>query len=181
MRRNLDLLCAPFTMTHQNVARESEVGKHGDLFFRWSEGSWIRVVIDAIYSTLLCNLRSKSYLVFKISSDVMTKHCCQVCVLSMMFCRSDPRLCWPCWHGKWWRNRKKTWVPRGSTLRQANAENDMKNILYIWFSHFTLTGTHRWYNYSLSYFTKNKNSHLRYWQHRNRLSKLLDCAGIAVE
>ena len=51
-------------------------------------------------------LRSKSYLVFKISSDIMTKHCCQVCVLSMMFCRSDSRLCWPCWHGEWWPNRE---------------------------------------------------------------------------
>ena len=48
MRRNLDLLCAPFTMTRQNLTRESEVGKQSDFFFRWSEGSWIRVVIDAI-------------------------------------------------------------------------------------------------------------------------------------
>ena len=57
-------------------------------------------------------LRSKSYLVFEISSDILTKHCCQVCVLSMMFCRSDSWLCWPCWHGKWWRNRENlstTW------------------------------------------------------------------------
>ena len=38
-------------------------------------------------------LGSKSYLFSKISSDIMTKHCCQVCVLSMMFCRSDSRLC----------------------------------------------------------------------------------------
>ena len=100
----------------------------------------------------------------------MTKHCCQVCVLSMMFCRSDSRLCWPCWHGKWWRNRENLsgmWFDRrsdrgpvlGLTLRQANAGNDMKNILYVWFSHFTLTETHRWWNYSLSlYFNKNKNS-----------------------
>ena len=48
MRRNLDLLGAPFTMTRQNLTRESEVGKQSDFFFRWSEGSWIRVVIDAI-------------------------------------------------------------------------------------------------------------------------------------
>ena len=49
MRRNLDLLCAQFTMmTRQNLTRESEVGKQSDFFFRWSEGSWIRVVIDAI-------------------------------------------------------------------------------------------------------------------------------------
>ena len=48
MRRNLDLLCAPFTMTRQKLTRESEVDKQSDFFFRWSEGSWIRVVIDAI-------------------------------------------------------------------------------------------------------------------------------------
>ena len=39
-------------------------------------------------------LRLKPYLVVKISSDIVTEHCCQVCVLSMMFCRSDCRLTW---------------------------------------------------------------------------------------
>ena len=38
-------------------------------------------------------LRLKPYLVVKISSGIVTEHCCQVCVLSMMFCRSDCRLC----------------------------------------------------------------------------------------
>ena len=41
-------------------------------------------------------LRLKPYLVVKISSDIVTEHCCQVCVLSMMFCRSAA----VCWHGK---------------------------------------------------------------------------------
>ena len=36
----------------------------------------------------------------------MTKHCCQVCVLSRMFCRPDCRLC------AWW---VETWIPRGLT------------------------------------------------------------------
>ena len=35
----------------------------------------------------------KPYLVVKIASDVLTEHCCQVCVLAMIFCRSDCRLC----------------------------------------------------------------------------------------
>ena len=48
MRRNVDLLCAPFTMTRQNLTQEFEVSKQSDFFFRWLEGSWIRVVIDAI-------------------------------------------------------------------------------------------------------------------------------------
>ena len=47
---NVDLLCAPFTMTRQNLTGESEVGKQSDFFFGWSEGNWpmIRVVINAI-------------------------------------------------------------------------------------------------------------------------------------
>ena len=35
----------------------------------------------------------KPHLVVKISSDIVTEYCCQVCVLSMMFCHSDSRLC----------------------------------------------------------------------------------------
>ena len=42
----------------------------------------------------------KPYLDVKISFDIVTEHCCQVCVLSMMFCRSAA----VCWHGKWLRN-----------------------------------------------------------------------------
>ena len=37
--------------------------------------------------------RMKPYLVVKISSHIVTEHCCQVCILSMMFCCSD---CWLC-------------------------------------------------------------------------------------
>ena len=44
------------------------------------------------------------YLVVKISSDIVTEHCYQVCVLSMMFCRSVA----VCWHGKWLRNQQET-------------------------------------------------------------------------
>ena len=50
----------------------------------------IRVVID-ISGTIY--LRLKPHLV-KISSDKVTEYSCQVCILSMMFCRSDRRLCW---------------------------------------------------------------------------------------
>ena len=46
----------------------------------------------------------KPYLVVNISSDILTKHCCQVCVLSMMFCRSVA----VCWHGKWLRYEQET-------------------------------------------------------------------------
>ena len=47
---------------------------------------------------------NEAYLVVKISSDIVTEHCCQVCVLSMMFCRSVA----VCWHGKWLRNQQET-------------------------------------------------------------------------
>ena len=47
----------------------------------------IRVVSGEIY------LRLKLYIVVKISFDIVTEHCCQVCLLSMIFCCSDCRLC----------------------------------------------------------------------------------------
>ena len=49
-------------------------------------------VLFSMFSGEFC-LRLKPYLVVKIASDVLTEHCCQVCVLAMMFCRSDCRLC----------------------------------------------------------------------------------------
>ena len=49
-------------------------------------------VLFSMFSGEFC-LRLKPYLVVKIASDVLTVHCCQVCVLAMMFCRSDCRRC----------------------------------------------------------------------------------------
>ena len=59
--------------------------------------SIIRVVIEFVSQLLAMlsgevYLRLKPYLVVQISSDIVTEHCCQVCVLSIMFCRSDCRL-----------------------------------------------------------------------------------------
>ena len=56
----------------------------------WSPAKSIRVVID-VSGTIY--LRLKPHLV-KISSDIVTEYSCQVCILSMMFGRSDRRLCW---------------------------------------------------------------------------------------
>ena len=88
-------------------------------------------------------LRSESYLGFEIFSDILTKHCCQVCVLLVcLWCFAAPTHdCAD--HADMVSDGAigKTWVPRGLTLRQANAGNDMENILYVWFSHFTLTDT----------------------------------------
>ena len=46
----------------------------------------------SMFSGEFC-LQLKPYLVVKIASAVLTEYCCQVCVLAMMFCRSDCRLC----------------------------------------------------------------------------------------
>ena len=57
----------------------------------------------SMFSGEFC-LRLKPYLVVRIASDALTEHCCQVCILAMMFCRSDCRLCaGMC--GKWLRNQ----------------------------------------------------------------------------
>ena len=98
-------------------------------------------VLFSMFSGEFC-LRLKPYLVVKITSDALTEHCCQVCVLlAMMYCRSDCRLCaGMC--GKWLLNR--TSIPRVLAYWHSDRPTwDMKNNLYIWFSHFTLTETHR--------------------------------------
>ena len=41
-------------------------------------------VLFSMFSDEFC-LRLNPYLVVKIASDVLTKHCCQICVLAMMF------------------------------------------------------------------------------------------------
>ena len=74
----------------------------------------------------------KLYLVVKISSDVVTEHCCQVCVLSMMFCRSDCRLCaGMC--GKWLRNQK---TPRSTTcFHNPTGQHGIWKILFMFDFH----------------------------------------------
>ena len=67
------------------------------------------------------------------------------------------------------------------SLRQANVGNCMKNILYLWFSYFTLTGTRQCYNYFLSlYFNKNNAQCGRCWHIYLNWNRLENC-WIAVE
>ena len=49
-------------------------------------------VLFSMFSGEFC-LRLKPYLVVEIAPDVLTEHCCQVCVLVMMFCHPDCQLC----------------------------------------------------------------------------------------
>ena len=123
------------TMTRQNLTRESRSVNKGTSFFGDRKvAAFVSLSMPFNQHCSAIYVWSKLYLVFKISSDIMTKHCCQICVLSMIFCHSDSRLC-------------ADKVSDGAigkleyhvvltTLRQANAGNDMKNILYDWFSHF---------------------------------------------
>ena len=51
-----------------------------------------------------------------------------------------------------------------------------KNILHIWFSHFTLTEAHRWWNYFMSLYFNQKDSPCWPRQPSLKLSlKLMDC------
>ena len=78
-------------------------------------------------------LRLKPYLVVKIACDVLTEHCCQVCVLAMMFCRSDCRLCaGMC--GKWLRNQE-TSVPR--VLATPTGQHGIWKIFFTFFFHIS--------------------------------------------
>ena len=129
-----------------------------------------------------CNaiyLRSKSYLVFKISSDIMTKHCCQVCVLSMMFCRSDSRLCWPCWHGKWLCNQENLSTTWFDTPTGQRGKLCKKYSLRLIFTFYLNRETSLIESFPVVAFKKKENIPCWpiYWQHQNRLLKLLDCAG----
>ena len=103
---------------------------NGNFCFGRSEGSWfVSLSMPFNQHCGASYLRSKSYLVFIISSDIMTKHCCQICVLSMMFCRSDSRMCADMVSDC---AIRKTWVPRGlTTLRQANVGNEKYSLHLI--------------------------------------------------
>ena len=80
-----------------------------------------------------------SLLVFKISSDIGTKHCYQVCVLSMIFCHSDCRLCAPFHETRCCRDSeigKLLGVPHGLTSpRRANVAYE-KYTLHLIFTFY---------------------------------------------
>ena len=119
IRHNLDL-CISFTMMHKNLTCWHTLVNKGTSFW-WSESSWINFSSGKIY------LRLKSYLVGKISSNIVTEHWCQVCVQFMMFYRSDCRWC------AWW------------VIAQSGKLNS------TWWFDFILTGHHRkWYEKYLS-------------------------------
>ena len=64
---------------------------------RYSPAKVLVLLLSSLLSMLSGEIyrRLKPYLVVKISSDIVTEHCCHVCVLSMTFCRSAA----VCWHG----------------------------------------------------------------------------------
>ena len=153
MRQNVDLLCASFCSPWR--VRIWRARKQRDFY------SGDRKVAGFVSLSMPFNqhsgatyLKSKSYLVVEISSDIVTQLCCQLCILSMVFCRSDPWLrsdiVSDCaignleYHVVWLHSDRPTW----------------EVIWKIFFTFdFTLTETHRCYNYSLSlYFNIQKDS-----------------------
>ena len=102
----------------------------------------------------------------------MTKHCCQVCVLSMMFCRSDSRLCWPCWHGKWLCNRENlstTWLDTPTGQRGK------------WYEKYSLSLIFTFYLNSDTWMIPCSVDQFQYWQHRNHLLKIVGDCGRAIQ
>ena len=79
---------------------------------RYSPARVLVLLLSSLFSMLSGEIWDwmKPYLIVKISSDIVTEHFCQVCVLSMMFCRSVA----VCWHGKLLRNQQET--PRSTHM-----------------------------------------------------------------
>ena len=125
----------------------------------------IEFVIDQLMPGGEIYLRLKPYSVVKIASDVLTEQCCQVCVLAMMFCRSDCRLC-ASMCGKWLRNHGKLLVYQRATcfglltLRQANMGYE-KYSLHLIFT-FYLNRVRSVLKSFLSLYFNKKDSHC--WQ-----------------
>ena len=139
MRRNVDPLCTSFCSPWRVRMCQPDVPVNKGLLSSDRKVVWLVLFSmpfnqhsGAIY------LKTMSYLVVKISSDIVTEHYCQVCVLPMMFCRSEPG-CVLTW---WVIAQSGTWEPRVLiSLRQANVGHDVKNGIPIWFLHYTLTDT----------------------------------------
>ena len=83
---------------------------------------------DAMY------LRLNPHLVVKIYSDILREYCCQVCVLSMLFCRSDCWLCTDLFVSDY-AIRKLECNVVWFNSRQANVGNDMKKIFLLFDFH----------------------------------------------
>ena len=94
--------------------------------------SWLSMLSDEIH------LRLKPYLVVKIFSDIVTEYCCQVCDLSLMFCRSDCRLCADMVVSDCAISRLGNYLLYPVVWHSDGPTWDMKNIICIWFSQFTL-------------------------------------------
>ena len=87
----------PFDFMPLSVAcvasKVCQLGDCADRLAHARHASLQLVLLSSSLSMQSCEiyLRLKPYLVVEISPNIVTEHCCQVCVLSMMFCRSDCR------------------------------------------------------------------------------------------
>ena len=118
MPRNSDILCVLFTVT-----RKSPMLGNGLLFggSEWEPGVGELASLPLPFNqhSGAIYLRSKSYLVVKVSSNILTDHLYQVCVLPMKFCRSDCRLHdehspaiapWSLFRHPWWNGGVGGWA-----------------------------------------------------------------------
>ena len=92
-------------------------------------------------------MRLKPYLVVKISSDIMTEHCCAFCLCilhSYAFCLwCFANLAAGCVLACVVRDCAIKKLLEVSCCLISLWQANVKNILYIWFSHFSLTETHQ--------------------------------------
>ena len=78
MRRNLDLFCI-LTMTRKNLTQTKRVHL-GDQKL----AGFVTLSVLFNHHSGATYMRSKSYLVVEISTNIVTEHCCRVCVLKML-------------------------------------------------------------------------------------------------
>ena len=68
--------------------------KQGDFFLTdWKIAGFVSLSVSFNQHSGATYPKSKLYVVVKLSSDIVTEHCCQVYVLAMMICHSDSQLC----------------------------------------------------------------------------------------
>ena len=114
----------------------------------------------SMFSGEFC-LRLKPYLVVEIAIDVLTEHCCQVCILVIMFRRSD---CWHVWYVI--AQSGKLLVPRYQrttcfgllTCWHSDRPHGIWKMFFTFDFHILPQQRHRCYNYSLSLYFNKKDS-----------------------
>ena len=102
-------------------------------------------------------LRLKSYLVVKMSSDLVTKHCCQLYVLSMMFAAPTAGC-----------------VDIAQSIHLSTTDLECKKYFFTFYFHILQKQIHIGARIISCHISIKKIPHVDYWQWKLSL-KLLDC------